>query len=77
MLRGAMAGDPKKPKKAEKTEDSGSAPKRGQSPTARRQQKKREERLALIREQVADGTLTIRKMTPEERRKNPPGKRQK
>ena len=38
----------------------------------RRQQKERRERLKLIREQVADGTLTIRQMTPKERRENPP-----
>jgi hypothetical protein len=42
------------------------------SPTMRRQQKERRERLKLIREQVADGTLTIRQMTPKERRENPP-----
>jgi hypothetical protein len=47
-------------------------PPKGSSPTARRQRKRREEKLALIREQVADGTLKIRKMTPEERAKYPP-----
>lgn len=47
-------------------------PPKGTSPTARRQRKRREEKLALIREQVADGTLKIRKMTPEEREKYPP-----
>ncbi len=47
-------------------------PARGTGPTATRQQKKREERLKLIEEQVADGTLTIRQMTPEERKANPP-----
>jgi hypothetical protein len=47
-------------------------PARGSGPTATRQQKKREERLKLIEEQVADGTLTIRQMTPEERKANPP-----
>jgi len=31
--------------------------------------------MALIKEQVADGTLTIRQMTPKERRENPPRKR--
>ena len=45
---------------------------KGPSPTAQRQQKRREERLALIDEQVKDGSLTIRQMTPEERRQNPP-----
>ncbi|MGH2962463.1 MAG: hypothetical protein ACRDL3_09765 [Solirubrobacterales bacterium] len=47
-------------------------PPKGSSPTAKRQRKRREEKLALIREQVADGTLKIRKMTPEEREKYPP-----
>ena len=47
-------------------------PPKGTSPTARRQQKRREEKLKLVREQVADGSLTIRKMTPEEREKYPP-----
>jgi hypothetical protein len=36
-----------------------------------RDAKAREEKLALIREQVKEGTLVIRKMTPEERRRNP------
>lgn len=44
----------------------------GKSQTARRDQKKREERLKEIDEQVADGSLVIRKMTPEERAKYPP-----
>jgi hypothetical protein len=55
-------------------------PKRGTGPTATRQQKRREERLKLIEEQVADGTLTIRQMTPAERKANPPknlGKKKK
>ena len=47
-------------------------PKRGTGPTATRQQKRREERLKLIEEQVADGSLTIRQMTPAERKANPP-----
>ena len=51
-------------------DEKGSA--RPPSPTASRQQKRREERLKMIEEQVADGTLTIRQMTPEERKKNPP-----
>jgi len=45
---------------------------RGTGPTASRQQKRREERLKLIEEQVADGTLTIRQMTAAERKANPP-----
>ena len=47
-------------------------PARGTSPTAKRQQKRREEKLRLVREQVEEGSLTIRKMTPEERKKFPP-----
>jgi hypothetical protein len=64
----------KKPKGEEKSKDDdkpqGAA--RGTGPTASRQQKRREERLKLIEEQVADGTLTIRQMTPAERKANPP-----
>jgi hypothetical protein len=59
---------PKRPKREEKEK----GPKKGTSPTARRQQKRREEKLALVREQIADGSLKIRKMTPEERKKYPP-----
>ena len=65
-------------KKDDKAKDDGDGakgdekPKRGTGPTATRQQKRREERLKLIEEQVADGTLTIRQMTPEERKANPP-----
>jgi hypothetical protein len=57
--------------------DSKDKPKRSQSPTAKRQAKRREERLELIRQQVEEGTLTIRQMTPEERKKNPPQPRKK
>jgi hypothetical protein len=56
---------PEKPKRPKR-------PPKGSSPTARRQRKRREEKLRLVREQVADGSLTIRKMTPEERKKYPP-----
>ena len=68
------AEDETKGEDSGKTEDSGEAkkPARGSGPTAARQQKKREERMKLIEEQVADGTLTIRQMTPEERKANPP-----
>jgi hypothetical protein len=59
---------PKRPKRDQKE----AGPKKGTSPTARRQQKRREEKLALVREQIADGSLKIRKMTPEERKKFPP-----
>ena len=37
-----------------------------------RQQKKRQEKLDTIKQQVDDGSLVIRKMTPEERKANPP-----
>ena len=37
-----------------------------------RQQEKREQKLREIREQVAEGTLVIRQMTPDERRRFPP-----
>ena len=33
---------------------------------------KRAEKLAQIQEQIADGTLTVRQMTPAERKRNPP-----
>ena len=42
------------------------------SPMQLRQQEKREEKLRNIREQVAEGKLVIRQMTPDERRKFPP-----
>jgi hypothetical protein len=44
----------------------------GMSPTARRHARRRKEQLELIAEQVKDGTLVIRQMTPEERKKYPP-----
>ena len=42
-----------------------------------RQQRQREEKLEQIREQVAAGTLVIRKMTPDERERNPAQNRAK
>lgn len=42
------------------------------SPMQLRQQEKREEKLRDIREQVAEGKLVIRQMTPEERKQFPP-----
>jgi hypothetical protein len=42
-----------------------------------RQQAQREEKLEQIREQVAAGTLVIRKMTPAERKRHPAQNRQK
>jgi hypothetical protein len=41
-------------------------------PIQLRQQEKHEQKLRDIREQVAEGTLVIRQMTPEERRRFPP-----
>lgn len=40
--------------------------------TQDRQREDRERKLAEIRRQLDAGTLTIRQMTPEERRANPP-----
>jgi len=40
--------------------------------TRERAEEKREEKLDLVREQVASGSLVIRQMTDEERRKYPP-----
>jgi hypothetical protein len=40
--------------------------------TRERAEEKREEKLALVREQVASGSLVIRQMTDEERRLYPP-----
>jgi hypothetical protein len=37
-----------------------------------RAEQKRREKLALIRQQVDNGDLTIRRMTPAEREKHPP-----
>jgi hypothetical protein len=35
-------------------------------------EEKRQEKLAQVQEQVEDGSLVIRQMTDEERRRNPP-----
>ena len=40
-----------------------------------RSEEKRQEKLADIQEQVDKGLLSIRKMTPEERKQNPPRER--
>lgn len=42
------------------------------SPYQLRQQEQHEQKLRDIREQVANGKLVIRQMTPEERRRFPP-----
>jgi hypothetical protein len=41
-----------------------------------REQKAREEKLRNIAEQVEDGSLVIRQMTPQERKANPPRPRE-
>jgi len=79
---GAKAGKAKdsKPAKGAKdakdgakdAKDGGKDGERRLSPTAKRAQARREERLEMIRQQVEEGTLTIRQMTPEERKANPP-----
>jgi hypothetical protein len=48
--------------------------KRGESVKSAREraEEKREEKLAEIREQVQSGSLVIRRMTDEERRRDPP-----
>jgi hypothetical protein len=47
------------------------AEQRKQSETAKRQEKRRKEKLAAVQQQIDEGSLTIRKMTPEERKKYP------
>ena len=42
------------------------------STSRERAEQKRSEKLALIREQLDNGELTIRRMTPAEREKHPP-----
>jgi hypothetical protein len=42
------------------------------STSKERAQQKRREKLAMIREQLDSGELTIRQMTPAERKKHPP-----
>jgi hypothetical protein len=51
------------------------APKKPPSETAKRQEKRRKEKLDAVKQQVEEGSLTIRKMTPEERKKYPPQNR--
>ena len=45
------------------------------SPTRKRQDDKRERDLEEFSRQIEDGSLTIRQMTPKERRENPPRER--
>jgi len=44
----------------------------GRKTARERAQEKYEEKLELVREQVEDGSLVIRQMTDEERRRYPP-----
>jgi hypothetical protein len=41
-------------------------------PVRQRAEERRQEKLALVRQQIEDGSLVIRQMTPEERAKYPP-----
>ena len=59
-------GDSKKPK---------GKPKEPISPTRSAQDKRREKSVAEFDRQVAEGTVKIRKMTPAERKANPPRER--
>jgi hypothetical protein len=45
------------------------------SPQQQREKARREEKLADVQRQVEEGSLVIRKMTPEERKANPPRER--
>jgi hypothetical protein len=51
---------------------SNAKPKRGTGPTNARARAERAKKLRDIRKQVKEGTLTIRQMTPAERKKYPP-----
>ncbi len=61
-----------KPEAADKKKATGEGEEKQLSHTAKRAQERREAKLEAVREAVADGSLTIRKMTPEERKKYPP-----
>jgi hypothetical protein len=50
--------------------------KQTRSETARRAEKRRREKLKAVQEQIADGSLKIRKMTKAEREKYPPRKKE-
>ena len=47
-------------------------PSKGSKTQKDRADQKRQDKLDLIRDQLDSGQLTIRKMTPAERKKNPP-----
>ncbi len=53
------------------------AEQRKPSETAKRQEKRRKEKLEAVQQQIDEGSLKIRKMTPEERKKYPPQDRPK
>jgi len=55
--------------------DSGAKRKPPPSPTRKRQDEKRERDVAEFDRQVEEGSVTIRQMTPKERRENPPRER--
>jgi hypothetical protein len=54
----------------------GSEPRSGAKTQRERAEARRQEKLDLIQEQIDEGTLTIRQMTPEERKKHPPRPRE-
>ena len=65
-----MATDPTK---APQGTGGGAAPGNDRAKTAReRAEEKRAEKLEQVREQVQSGSLVIRQMTEDERRRNPP-----
>ena len=55
----------------------GMAVQRKPSETQKRQEKRRKEKLKAVQQQIEEGSLTIRQMTPEERKKYPPQDRPK
>ena len=63
-----------KPKGSAKSKQS-AEPKEPVSPTRSAQDKKREQSKAEFDRQVKEGSVTIRKMTPAERKANPPRER--
>ncbi|HEX8741613.1 MAG TPA: hypothetical protein VF712_00625 [Thermoleophilaceae bacterium] len=55
--------------------DKGKKPDEPVSPTRSAQDKRREKSVAEFDRQVSEGTVTIRQMTPAERKANPPRER--
>ena len=64
-----MADEKKPEKKDDKKDDK---PQRPPSPSQTQQQKKREKAVEEFDRQVEEGSVVIRKMTPAERKANPP-----